>query len=49
MRAHSECEQISSNTVNVRNTDFKSVDDLIQTRGNISHVMTREVMLNLHL
>ena len=42
MRAHSECEQISSNTANVRNTDFKSVDDLIQTRGNISHTMSRE-------
>ncbi|SVB37101.1 uncharacterized protein METZ01_LOCUS189955 [marine metagenome] len=42
MRAHSECEQISSNTANVRNTEFKSVDDLIQTRGNISHVMSKE-------
>jgi len=42
MRAHSECEQITSNTPNVRNTDFKSVDDLIQTRGNISFQMSKE-------
>jgi curved DNA-binding protein CbpA len=42
MRAHSECEQISSSTANVRNTDFKSVDDLIQTRGNISREMSKE-------
>jgi len=42
MRAYSECDQISSNTENVRNTDFKSVDELIQNRSNISYKMSNE-------
>ena len=37
MRAHSECEQISSNTKNVRQDDYNSMDQLINRRSNISH------------
>jgi len=49
MRAHSECEQISHNTPNVRQGDYKNVDELMQQRGNVSHEMSEQDIINLQL
>ena len=42
MRAHSEAEQISSNTENVRQDDYNSMDQLIRGRSNVSHEMSEQ-------
>ena len=42
MRAHSEIEQISSNTGNVRQDNCNNMDDLISRRSKISHKMSEE-------
>jgi curved DNA-binding protein CbpA len=47
MRAHSEAEQISSNTPNVRQGDYKSVDQLRQQRGNISYELSDQDRIRL--
>jgi len=47
MRAHSEAEQISSNTPNVRQGDYKSVDQLRHQRGNISYELSDQDRIRL--
>ena len=47
MRAHSETDAISENTPNVRQGDYKSVDQLRAQRGNISYTMSEEDRLQL--
>ena len=47
MRAHSETDAISQNTPNVRQGDYKNVDQLRAQRGNISYTMSEEDRLQL--
>ena len=42
MRAHSEIEQISSNTDNVRQDNCNDMDELIRRRSNVSHEMSEQ-------
>jgi len=48
-QAYSEEEKITSDTPNVRNKDYRSIDDLLSERSSVSHKMSAEDEMKVNM